>query len=673
MADRIDDFDSTWFRGVKSDSDPGQIPLGYAWNAVNMVNTGGLLGCRPGYRCIVQLPHGNLQGCRIFRPRLGIEQLVIVIDGIVYVADYPFTNFRRLENLLFSPTAKQIFWANTEQSASRLTPNDINSAIEIVPVRNVLIMQDGGITAPAFYDGSQSGHIRDNLYETPAGSAMRWVGDRLWVASGSFVYASDIANPFSFREQIYLGGVAAFVFSGDVTAMAITPSLEFPQLLVFTDSNTSLLKANIRDRSQWLTVEDMQREIFRVGCTSQRSVINHFGQLAWFSPSGATFFDAASVSKLASRLPIRDNEMMTSKTQLSEDLSLVAGAAHGQFMLFSVPAEDKYNKHTWVLNGASYETLNDDSGPSWCGYWLGTRPVEWAYGVIADSERAYHVSTDADCENRLWETFLPERLDNGCPITWAVETRGYFGLTSQKKQPGLDATFCYADIALVCVDENTDIAVKYAGGLRGAYKPILTKELHVARGSLHYQRNITPSSLLFGFKPQSRILRTEEVRLQDVGTETESCPVERKKLEDKDESFQLLIVGQGPATIRWIRAFAQPEREDQSADGEACRNETGENAIRFDGEGAAASTWDEVFSALQAKDVTAYESNKSATVVQNGQSAVGVGHADSIISQGTADRVATIVAVRAAESELLRVLPPTLSLGEGEFTEDNCQ
>jgi hypothetical protein len=212
MAERIDDFDSTWFRGVKSDSDPGQIPLGYAWNAVNMVNTGGLLGCRPGYRCSVQLPPGNLQGCRIFRPRLGIEQLVIVIDGIVYVADYPFTNFRRLENLLFSPTAKQIFWANTEQSASRLTDNDVNSAIEIVPVRNVLIMQDGGATAPAFYDGSQSGHIRDNLYETPAGSMMAWVGDRLWVANGSFVYASDIANPFSFREQIYLGGVSAFVF-----------------------------------------------------------------------------------------------------------------------------------------------------------------------------------------------------------------------------------------------------------------------------------------------------------------------------------------------------------------------------------------------------------------------------------------------------------------------------
>lgn len=672
MAERINDFDGTWFRGQKSDADPGQIPLGYCWNMVNMVNTGGVLACRPGFRCIVQLPKGNLQGARIFRPRLGLEQIVVVIDGIVYVADYPFTEFRQLENILFSKTAKQIFWANTEQSATRITPNDIGSAIEIVPVRNVLIMQDGGQTAPAFYDGSQSGHIRDFLFETPAGSSMAWVGDRLWVANGSFVYASDIANPFSFREQIYLGGVSAFVFSGDVTAMAVTPSLEFPQLLVFTDSNTSLIKANIRERAQWLSVEDMQREIFRVGCSSQRSVINHFGQLSWFSPSGATFFDAASLSKLTGRLPIRDNEMMFSKVTLSEDLSLVAGAAHGQFTLFSVPAEDKFNKHTWVLNGASYETLTDDSGPSWNGYWIGTRPVEWVYGVIAGSERAYHVSTDEDCENRLWETFLPERLDNGCPITWAVDTRGYFGMTSQKKPPGLDCTFCYADIALVCISEDIDIAAYYAGGLRGSYKQILSKQINVSRGNIHYNRQITAGSLLYGFKPQSRILRTEEIRLQNNDKETGSCPVERERQEQEDESFQLFIVGQGPATIRWIRAFAQPEPEDQSADGRACENETGENAVRFDGEGAHGDSEDEVESALAERPLEAYESNQSATITQNGQSAVGVGHADSIIRQETADRVAGIVAIKAAESELQRSLPPIISLGEGEFTDPTC-
>lgn len=663
-ADRIDDFDGMWIRGVKSDSDPGQLPLGYSWMNINMVNIGGLWSCRPGYRCVVELPTGNLQGAHIFRPRLGLEQLVVVIDGIVYVADWPFKTFRRLENVLFSSFAKQIFWSDTQQSARRLT-TDFDSAIEVIEPRNVLFMQDGGATAPAWYDGSQSGHIRDNQFETPVGGPMRWIGDRLWVASGPFVYASDIANPFSFREQLYLGGVTAFVFSGDVTAMGVTPSLEFPQLLVFTESNTTLLQANIRERSLWSQTTDFQREIFSVGSSSQRSVVNHFGQLTWFSNSGIVFFDAAALSKHAARLPIRDNEMVYSKKLLHEDLSLVAGAAFGQFTLMSVPAEDLYNKHTWVLNNASYETLQDDTGPSWCGYWLGTRPVEWVYGTIAGSERIFHVSTDEDGMNRLWESFLPERLDNGCPITWAMATRGYFGLSAQKKAPGLDATICYADIALVCIDEDLDISASYAGGLRGAFKPVMTKQLNVSRGSLRYDQEITSESILFGYKPQSRVIRTEDVRRQNHTDETGSCPVERDVLEDADESFQLWLVGHGPATVRWIRAFAQPEKEDDSGSGEACQDEVGTNAVRFDGNGAHGDDEADVQLSLAERPIIKYESFQTATASQSGQTAVGVGHADSTISQKAADRVASIVALKSAESELMRTLPPILSVGEG--------
>lgn len=629
-----------------------------------MLNVGGILSCRPGYRCVVTLPSGKLQGAALFSPKVGLDQIVVCIDGIVYVADWPFSDFRMLDNVRMSPDAKQIYWALTEQSATRVT-TDFDSSISLIDPRSVLIMQDGGRTAPAWYDGSQSGHVRDNAFETPAGGAMAWVGDRLWVSTGNYVMASDIANPFSFREQIYLGGVGAFVFKEEVTALTTTPGLDSPQLLVYTPTTTSLVRANIRDRELWPETEDMQREIFKVGCVSQRSVVNHFGQLAWMSSSGVVFFDSAYLSQTAARIPTRDAEMQVSKTLLHSDLSLVAAGAFGSYICVSVPAEDLYNKHTWVLNAASFQTLQDDSGPSWAGYWLGTRPVEWVYGDISGEERIFHVSTDEDGQNRLWECFRPERLDNGCPITWAVLTRGYFGQTSEaQKIKGSDVTFRYSDVALCGVEEDLDFAVFFAGGMRGAFKRILSKQLLVERGCIRPSLEITSSTELFAYKPQSRLLRTEDAYGQSVDNETGSCPAERQQLEDRDESFQLLLVGQGPATIRWIRSWAKPEFEDTSGDSTACSDESKSNAVRFDGAGVAEDSAAEAYAALAAEELTTFEATKTTSLTADGFTSVGVGYSHSIISQKAADRVAGIVATKAAENGLSRLRTPVYSAGE---------
>lgn len=117
---RIIDHDNTFFSGVKSDSDPAQIPLGYYWMGVNTLNVGGTLSCRPGYRCIATLPDGNLQGGFVFRPEDGLEQILAVVDGLVYVADWPFSTFRQLPGLQFSPYAKQVYWVQSVQSVERV-------------------------------------------------------------------------------------------------------------------------------------------------------------------------------------------------------------------------------------------------------------------------------------------------------------------------------------------------------------------------------------------------------------------------------------------------------------------------------------------------------------------------------------------------------------------------
>lgn len=659
------DIDTTFFQGAKSDADPAILPLGYYWSGINVINVGGVISCRPGYRCITNFPEGKLQGAALFRPRIGLEQIIVVIDGRVYVAEYPFRNFRLIENLLFSSFAKQIFFTQAEQSANRLT-GDLDSAIELIDTRRIMFMQDGGSTAPAWYDGSNSGHLRDDPFGTPIGGPMAWSGDRLWVANGSSVFASDIANPFSFREQIYLGGKTSFTFSGDVTAFAITPSVDTPQLLVFTEQNTSILQSNIRERDQWLVTNDFQREIFRTGCVSHRSVVSHYGSLSWFSQSGFVNFNAAATTYISSYLPQRDNELMISKRSMSDDLSLVAGAAYGQFVLMSVPSEDSFNRQTWCLNGAAFQTLNDVSQPSWNGYWLGTRPVEWVYGNIAGAERIYHVSFDTDGQNRLWECFRPERLDNDCPIMWAVQTRGYFGPTSGKKPPTMPCRLNFFEVALTSVEEQLDIAIFWAGSQRGAFKRCMTKQISVARGSLDFEIEVTAQSDLFSFKPQSRRHRSEEVTLQPHDTDTLSCPVEDRLIENRDDSFQALIVGHGPATIRWIKAFASPELEENDAGEAPCEDENPVNGSRYDGVLESATSLQEVIDKLDSFREDHFDAHQTTTVTGFGFEAVGVGNSESIVSQEAADRVALRIAQKQAEFEILRSTPPTLSLGLGD-------
>ena len=664
-GERILDFDSSFIRGSNSSMEPTQLPLGYLWDCINMIVVSGVPSCRPGYRCVAQLPQGNLQGAVIFRPFLGLEQIMVAIDGVIHVATYPFTEYRTLPNVLFSPTAKQVFFMQTVQSAERITPGSLTSAVRVLTPRAVMMMQDGGTTAPAFYDGSNSGHIRDVAFQTPVGGIMQWVGDRLWIANGPDVVASDIANPFSFVEQIYLGGTSAFHFTRDVTAMARTPNLEFPQLMVYTDDSTSLIKASIRNRELWPTTEGMQQEILQVGCVGSRAVSSQFGRLVWFSSSGVVFFDAAMAQGVTSRAPLRDNEMLRSKTLLHSDASLTAMGAFGQFLLVSVPVEDLFNKHTWVLNSANFETVTDTGGATWNGYWLGTRPVEWVYGFIAGADRIYHVSADEDGENRLWECFTPDRLDNGCPIMWAAFTRGYFGLTSQSgKPPGMPCRFMFADIALAGLDEDLDLGVFIAPGDRGSFKQIMNKKISVEQGSMNSDREILATTPIFAYKAQSRIARTEDFNQQEPDNESGSCPVESDKRDGVEESFQMLIVGHGPATLRWIRPFALTDPDSLDGDAKACENEEGANATRFDGE-SMRDPADAAEIELQNREVRRFTANKTVSLTYGGLTAVGTGFSESFISQQAADRVAEIIATRQAETEIIVQSPSTLSIGRG--------
>jgi hypothetical protein len=660
--DRIYDYDGTFVNGMVSSTDVSTIPMGaYDWS-MNMVHRGGVLMVRPGYKCLVTMPSGRLQGAAIYRPKVGIEQIVVAIDGVLYVADWPFTGaFRQLTTVLMSPDAPQVFFQMTEQSVQR-TSADFESGLEFITPKNVMIIQDGGLTAPVWYDGQSAEHSRGNEWGIPIGGPMAWVGDRLWVANESFVFASDIANPLSFREQIYLGGISAFVMPGNVTGMAVTPSIDLQQLIVFTEQTATLLQANIRDRSNWENIEGFQTQVYEIGCTSHKSIVNHYGQLWWFSPQGLVNIDMATQSKLSSRVTVKDIEMTISGIGLNSDLTGVAGAAFGNYVAMSVPYEDVYNKHTWVLDNSAAESLKADVGATWSGYWMGTRPVEWLYGVIAGQERIFHISKDLDGENRLWAAFQEERLDNGCPITWAFGTRGYFGATSQVPYPpGRDKKFAYADLFLAEIIGNLDVAVFYAGGTRGPFKQCLTKLIKSEEGILRADEEIDINTVLYGLKPQSRLIRTQDVR-RLPSNDLESCPVEQKKTEVEDDNFQLVVVGQGQGGVRWIRAAGQTAAENNNAKCED--DETAFNAVRFDGASKKSASYDEIETALVAA-FTFFDSTQVVILTTDDgfHQAIGTGSAESVITQGAADRVAQAIATQFAEKFLRDQIPPFLSDG----------
>lgn len=647
---RLVDGDTTLALGMNSLFDPKQLDAGFFGQSMNTLNRGGIVQCRPGYRCLFAMPPGRLQATILFRPKQSAEQIVFVVEGRIYVSDLPFTSFRLLNNVLMSESADRIHWAVAEKSTER----NEDGSVEFITPKTILLFQDG-ITPPAYFDGSESGHLRNTNplanTLTPLGGPMAWVGDRLWVARGSKVFASDIADPFSFTDDTYLGGNPYFILTEEVTAMAVTPGLESKQLIVFTDNTTSLFQANIRDRSTWTQVPDFQKEVLpSIGCRASKSVTSHYGLLWWYSQFGLTSLDTASLSQQTSRLPYSDNEMSVSKGYLRGDLSGIVSATYENYLLVSVPYGDSYNRHTWVLDNSIADTLAGRAPVAWNTYWTGTRPVEWANGEVHGIERAFYGSTDYDGVNRLWEAFIPDRLDNGCPVTWTLESRGYFA-----KLPLQDKEFRYADVFFSELYGDIDVAVFWAGAGRGAYKRVATKRIRAMKGSVRHDRNVRWDRKIYALKKQSRRVRTQDVRSLDPEEHT-SCGVEYFRKESLDDAFQLFIVGSGPGAVSGIRIFFDPVDDDIS--GKCEEDETEHRGVRFDGE-SFKGTSDEILDALD-EDVEYFTANVSVADSVKGVQSVATGNGKSIISQMDADKQAECEARARIARELEATVPPVL-------------
>lgn len=652
MSKKLQDGDVMFPFGQDSSSDPVGLAPGYYSRGMNVVNRGGVIQCRPGYRCLLVLPEGVLQGFSVLRPKRGPEILVFGVNGKLYTSQYPFDTATEMEGIQLSDIAPQLYFKQVEQTIT-LNPD---GSLSFVNPKNLLIIQDGGYTAPVIFDGTRGTHSRGNG-SIPIGAMMEWIGDRLWVASGAALYASDIGNPISFTENVYISGVGFFILPQEITGMVRTLQTDFSQLLVYTHNTTHVFQASIRDRSTWASTPNFQKIVFdKIGCVSARSIKFHYGLLWWFTEHGLINLDAASSGYVSSSLPYQDAEMQESKARLSQDLSGVACASYENYFLVSVPYADQYNRHTWALDN----TVNpgkQQREPAWNSFWTGTRPVEWLTGDFTGQTRALYISKDYDGQNRLWEAFMPDRLDNNCPITWWAETRGY-----NFESPMKEKQFRYAEVFMQELSGIVDVAVFWAGSDRGKYKRVLTKRIQANTATFVAGDVVDSDEILVSLKKQSRPLTTQDGKAIISEEGLSSCDVESPHVEFLDRAFQILIVGSGPGAVKAVVGYAEPPVN--TDDSGACeKDETEENFVRFDGGASEAPNLEAALVEFE-NEIPVFRSSRTMTVTQDGFTEVGVGTGESIVSQQDADKIAEAAGKRIASWNLQRVLPQIISLGE---------
>lgn len=461
---RLFDGGMQFLLGVNSNLHPSALgPNQMSW-AVNTVNKGGIIDTRPGYVSRFRLPDGKAQGMTSFTPTDGNLNLVMAVSGKIYVSEFPFETYSQLTNISFNPYVDHIAFKEAVQAKDGAT---------VIDPKSVLMMQDG-VTRPAYWDGTTSRHLipGGNTNETLLGLWMEWIGNRLWVARGRELFASDIFDPLHFTENQYLAvGGSLNAMDGDVITM-LARTADSRSLLVFTVHNTTIVKAGITDRDVWKSTPDFIALLFPgVGSIAGKSGFYHNGELWWYSVEGARRFTQVGSSILTSRNSVASIEMKRSFDNISKAVqSRVCGFSFNTFLGYSVPSGDIHNRHTWALDTSTNSQLTGESPFAWQGIWMGTRPVEWTTANVRGEDRVFYISQDV-CGIRVWEAFQKNRLDNGARIFCSVEFPGL-----KFNEPTSFKRFLFTEFHTAFMLGVVDITSDYRGEW-GCWKRILDLQL----------------------------------------------------------------------------------------------------------------------------------------------------------------------------------------------------
>lgn len=654
--------DDSFLLGADSSVFPAKLGPGQYVMSMNTVNRGGILQTRPGSASLplalsvvvdgeeflapnYNIQGDNLQGITLFKPTSGPPCLVFMVDGLVYACPSPFKKYYRLEALQFSKYSKYAAWETCVQST---TYDNSGILLNLDQPKRLLIIQDGN-TRAAYWDGSVAAHIDPTPSNseftspgsdgTPVGLWMKWSNNRLWVSRKDMIFASDIGNPLKFTEQQYLNEARAFFLPGPCTGIVETPDQQ--GIICFTPENGVFLRSVIQNRTLWLHTPEFQKTVLpSIGCVSPRSIVQQHGLIWWMTPKGLISLNDAAKLNVSSRLNTEDQEMASSKAKMSHDISMVCGSFFDNFLFHAVPVYDKFNTRIHVLDQA---VLDEAYVNSWPSYWEGWRPVEFARAVTGSEERVFCLSKDLDGVNRIWELFLNKRTDNGIPITSFVQTKLHLFDSRDWKR------FEFAEIEAVGVAADTSFLIA-AGGLRGGFQPVGTKEVISTIGQVYPDEEYSESgNHFYGVKPQTRIIRSND------GSNPSDCNsicVESDKSGLIDKGLSLLVVWSGIAGLSAYRIYAHFESDSNT--GKCEDNESGVKLLTPEGCGS-----DEIFST--SRPFTVYEGEE--TYTQDSVSETDT--STSVISQADADRKALATAKWKVEAELGLAVLESSSAYEG--------
>jgi hypothetical protein len=612
--------------GIDSYSHPlyvNELQLRWLENAVTQ---GAFVQTRPGYKTRLTFdvtsgtglawswyiingePVVHPQMMMSFTPTDGAPQLVFAISGTVFWCNVnsdgsipPQTIANLIPGFFFNPNSDQLVGCRCTQSASIIAGQYVNN---IAP-RNLLVIQDG-VNRAGVWDGVVGVQMNpqkkititgsgDTLYpeawnQTRTGLWMAWSGNRLFVANGHVVYASDLNDPTHFTEELTLTSLPSVTFPEDVTGMVDrgTSGTNRSQVVVFTATTTSTLWSGIQARlpnaslgaKGWAFIDDFKTKIFdNVGCVAGKSIIVHRGLLYWKSQYGIVMFDGSSTVNSSQNLPPIDQEMAYSKLRVApsaEGADLTCSGIFTNYVWWSVPVGKvingrRYNSQTQVLDRQTTTVRSTGAGGAfsagttgWQGVWTGIRPVEWANVNIGGKERTYALSLDSAGVVRIWQGFQANRADNGKPIPWFMETRLH------PVQPTIFeyATFRSFRLLVDQIKGRLDIVGMWRG-MKGTYHELLTTTIQATPGTillpLPQFTPITNSTAHQSLAMQSRTVISRTL-LGPQNTCT-SQGVESSYPDATDHAFGLALqfTGRGAVSAYTFKADTQPDNSEGTA------------------------------------------------------------------------------------------------------------
>ena len=583
-------LDGQWVGGIDSLLYLTDIAQGcYAWG-VNVINRGGVVQTRPGKRRVVSFCGRIAQGmhwCRTIDDR---NYKLVAIDGLVYVAEFPFQAWSQLAGVQLDPSAPRVYFETGEQAVYY----DGSNNLVLLPdgPHNIVLIQDG-VSSPCYWDAmSFASGVVDEAYVTgtpraplPIGTVMLWKDNRLWIVVVNLVYASDLLYPQSFQEEQFLATKTGVRAPRSIVDMAASP---VQGILVKTDSSLHSIQSFIPDRTTWQTTQKFFDDVnVEVGQIGPRSSAMLHGMPWLFTARGVISYDRALTQNLSTVLLTVDGEMQRSKNLLSPDVTTIAMGSWENVLLVAVPASSLYNRHTWIMDAGIAEKLNVQSGMAWSSVWTGTYPVQFTSPIVAGTQHNYELAYSAgflaldqgespspqpetdeplQANIHLWENFIASQLDDvETEINCSVETKAFTLSTDDYYR------FVFAEFMIVNLRGVVPVQV-YVCGLAGNYQPLFST---VLRADIGPWGNPTQETTLYyvtkngttefqNYRRQVRHMRTSEfvVHQSDDGA---AC-VEIQRQEGIDKAFQLMIQWQGRLGIRMLKFFY--DRQLQSPQGQ---------------------------------------------------------------------------------------------------------